>query len=55
MSRRIPWATATRSSTATVSARQPRRSGTVKVAVPHDQGNSNTVLEGGPLDKSTGN
>ena len=28
--------------------------GTVKVGVPHDQGNGNTVLEGGPIYKSTG-
>jgi large repetitive protein len=28
--------------------------GTVKVGVPHDQGNGNTILEGGPLYRSTG-
>jgi VCBS repeat-containing protein len=28
--------------------------GSVKVGVPHDQGNGNTVVEGGPLYKSTG-
>ena len=28
--------------------------GQVKVGVPHDQGNGNTIVEGGPIYKSTG-